>query len=67
MFSGWVCVTLASNMSAYNPASYHNAFVGPHENTAIQAGLLHDGFAAEVEQISTVLLETAEYSNGCMS
>lgn len=65
MFRGWVCVTLASNMGAYNPASHHNASVGQHDTTAIQAGLPRDGFAAEVEQISTALLETAEYSNGC--
>ena len=64
MFSGWGVRTLASDMGAYNPASYHNGSVWPHDNAIIQAGLLRYGFVAEAQQISTALLEAAEYSNG---
>ncbi|MDQ0674692.1 glycogen debranching enzyme [Pseudarthrobacter siccitolerans] len=64
MFSGWGVRTLASNMGAYNPASYHNGSVWPHDNAIIQAGLLRYGFIAEAQRISTALFEAAEYSEG---
>ncbi|MDQ0680491.1 glycogen debranching enzyme [Arthrobacter pascens] len=64
MFSGWGVRTLASDMGAYNPASYHNGSVWPHDNAIIQAGLLRYGFVAEAQRITTALLEAAEYSGG---
>lgn len=64
MFSGWGVRTLASDMGAYNPVSYHNGSVWPHDNAIIAAGLLRYGFAAEAQRISTALLEAAEYSGG---
>jgi glycogen debranching enzyme len=64
MFSGWGVRTLASDMGAYNPASYHNGSVWPHDNAIIEAGLLRYGFVAEAQRISTALLEAAEYSGG---
>ncbi|MDQ0635804.1 glycogen debranching enzyme [Arthrobacter pascens] len=64
MFSGWGVRTLASDMGAYNPASYHNGSVWPHDNAIIQAGLLRYGFVAEAQRISTALLEAAEFSGG---
>ncbi|MCO4252153.1 amylo-alpha-1,6-glucosidase [Pseudarthrobacter raffinosi] len=64
MFSGWGVRTLASDMRAYNPASYHNGSVWPHDNAIIATGLLRYGFVAEAQRISTALLEAAEYSKG---
>ncbi|MFJ5695557.1 glycogen debranching N-terminal domain-containing protein [Arthrobacter sp. NPDC093125] len=64
MFSGWGVRTLASDMGAYNPVSYHNGSVWPHDNALIVAGLLRYGFIAEAQRISTALLEAAEYSDG---
>jgi glycogen debranching enzyme len=64
MFSGWGVRTLASDMGAYNPASYHNGSVWPHDNAIIAAGLLRYGFVAEAQRIATALLEAAEYSDG---
>jgi glycogen debranching enzyme len=64
MFSGWGVRTLASNMGSYNPASYHNGSVWPHDNAIIQAGLLRYGFVAEAQRIATALLDAAEYSEG---
>ncbi|WP_427005517.1 glycogen debranching N-terminal domain-containing protein [Pseudarthrobacter sp. H2] len=64
MFSGWGVRTLASDMGAYNPASYHNGSVWPHDNAIIAAGLLRYGFVAEAQRIATALLEAAEYSGG---
>ncbi|WP_104176255.1 glycogen debranching N-terminal domain-containing protein [Arthrobacter sp. Y81] len=64
MFSGWGVRTLASDMGAYNPVSYHNGSVWPHDNALIATGLLRYGFVAEAQRISTALLEAAEHSNG---
>ncbi|WP_262107508.1 glycogen debranching N-terminal domain-containing protein [Arthrobacter sp. Marseille-P9274] len=64
MFSGWGVRTLASDMGAYNPASYHNGSVWPHDNAIIAAGLLRYGFVEQAQRISTALLEAAEYTEG---
>lgn len=64
MFSGWGIRTLASDMDAYNPASYHNGSVWPHDNAIIQVGLMRYGFVEEAQRVSTALLEAAEFSEG---
>jgi glycogen debranching enzyme len=64
MFSGWGVRTLASDMGAYNPASYHNGSVWPHDNAIVAAGLLRYGFVAEAQRIATGMLDAAEYSDG---
>jgi glycogen debranching enzyme len=64
MFSGWGVRTLGANMGAYNPTSYHNGSVWPHDNAIIVAGLLRYGFVGEAQRIATALLEAAEYSGG---
>ena len=35
MFTGWGVRTLATTMAAYNPMSYHNGSVWPHDNALI--------------------------------
>ncbi|BCW44908.1 hypothetical protein StoSoilB5_20920 [Arthrobacter sp. StoSoilB5] len=64
MFSGWGVRTLASDIGAYNPASYHNGSVWPHDNAIIAAGLMRYGFVAEAQRIATALFEAAEYTEG---
>ncbi|TAP42828.1 glycogen debranching N-terminal domain-containing protein [Arthrobacter sp. S39] len=64
MFSGWGVRTLADDMDAYNPVSYHNGSVWPHDNAIIQVGLMRYGFVEEAQRISTALLEAAEFSDG---
>ncbi|AOY72948.1 amylo-alpha-1,6-glucosidase [Arthrobacter sp. TES] len=64
MFSGWGVRTLATDMAAYNPASYHNGSVWPHDNAIIMSGLLRYGYIEEAQRIGTALLEAAEYSDG---
>lgn len=64
MFSGWGVRTLASNMGAYNPASYHNGSVWPHDNAIVAAGLLRYGFVAEAQRIATGMMDAAEFSDG---
>jgi len=44
MFSGWGIRTVASVESRYNPMSYHNGSVWPHDNGIITAGFARYGF-----------------------
>ncbi|MFP3462761.1 glycogen debranching N-terminal domain-containing protein [Arthrobacter globiformis] len=64
MFSGWGIRTLGSDMGAYNPASYHNGSVWPHDNAIIAAGLLRYGFVDEAQKIASALLDAAEFTGG---
>ncbi|MET9068115.1 amylo-alpha-1,6-glucosidase [Streptosporangium sandarakinum] len=60
MFTGYGVRTLASDMGAYNPMSYHNGSVWPHDNSIIVAGLVRYGFAEEARRIASGLMEAAE-------
>lgn len=51
MFCGWGIRTLASNEQRYNPISYHNGSVWPHDNSLIAAGLSRYGFFEAADQI----------------
>jgi glycogen debranching enzyme len=44
MFSGWGIRTVASTEARYNPMSYHNGSVWPHDNGMIVAGFSRYGF-----------------------
>ncbi|MFI8414641.1 glycogen debranching N-terminal domain-containing protein [Paeniglutamicibacter gangotriensis] len=60
MFSGWGVRTLSSAMGAYNPASYHNGSVWPHDNAIIAGGLMRYGFVDEAQRIAIALMQAAE-------
>ncbi|RJL25115.1 glycogen debranching N-terminal domain-containing protein [Bailinhaonella thermotolerans] len=64
MFSGYGVRTLASGMGAYNPMSYHNGSVWPHDNAIIVAGLIRYGFAEEAQRVTLGLLDAAEAFGG---
>jgi glycogen debranching enzyme len=64
MFTGWGVRTLASTMGAYNPASYHNGSVWPHDNALAAAGLMRYGFVNEAQKIAYGLLEAAGHFDG---
>ena len=59
MFTGWGVRTLASDMGAYNPASYHNGSVWPHDNAIVAAGLMRYGFVEGANRIVLGLFEAA--------
>jgi glycogen debranching enzyme len=63
MFSGWGVRTLATDMGGYNPVSYHNGSVWPHDNALIVAGLMRYGFVKEAQRLSSALMEAAEYTD----
>jgi glycogen debranching enzyme len=45
MFSGWGVRTLGSGQARYNPMSYHNGSIWPHDNAMLCAGLARYGHA----------------------
>ncbi|WP_084960164.1 glycogen debranching N-terminal domain-containing protein [Thermoactinospora rubra] len=64
MFTGYGVRTLASTMGAYNPMSYHNGSVWPHDNALIAAGLMRYGFVEEAQRIALGLLDAARAFGG---
>jgi glycogen debranching enzyme len=64
MFSGWGVRTLASDMAAYNPVSYHNGSVWPHDNAICAAGLVRYGFVEEAHLIINGILDAAAATGG---
>ncbi|WP_248958097.1 amylo-alpha-1,6-glucosidase [Sphaerisporangium perillae] len=64
MFSGYGVRTLASTMGAYNPMSYHNGSVWPHDNALVAAGLMRYGFVEEAQRIAEGLLDAAHECAG---
>jgi glycogen debranching enzyme len=59
MFCGWGIRTLSSSSPAYNPMSYHNGSVWPHDNAIAAAGFKRYGFDAAAEQIAGALFDAA--------
>lgn len=59
MSSGWGIRTLSSAMPSYNPMSYHNGSVWPHDNSLAIAGLYRYGLRREAESITEGLLRAA--------
>jgi glycogen debranching enzyme len=64
MFTGWGVRTLAGTMGAYDPVSYHNGSVWPHDNALIVAGLMRYGFVEEAQRIAEALFDAAEAFEG---
>ena len=59
MFSGWGLRTMSKSSINYNPMSYHNGSVWPHDNAIIIRGLKKYGFNKEAEKVATGLFEAA--------
>ena len=43
-FAGWGIRTVAAGEARYNPMSYHNGSIWPHDNALVAAGLARYGF-----------------------
>jgi glycogen debranching enzyme len=61
MWSGWGIRTLSSDNPAYNPFSYQNGSVWPHDNGMIAMGFKRYGFAKEAAMIARDISEAASY------
>jgi glycogen debranching enzyme len=64
LFTGWGIRTLAASMRAYNPLSYHNGSVWPHDTALAVHGLAKYGYAAEAGRIGRALLDAAATMGG---
>jgi glycogen debranching enzyme len=58
-FSGWGVRTLASGEVRYNPMSYHNGSVWPHDNALIASGLARYGHTEQALKIMEGLFQTS--------
>ena len=61
MWSGWGIRTLSSDHPAYNPYSYQNGSVWPHDNSMIAMGFKRYGFHAEAARIARDVSEAASF------
>jgi len=57
MFSGWGIRTLSTGASSYNPLSYHNGSVWPHDNGIICDGLRKLGRSGDVITVLTAMYD----------
>ena len=60
-FSGWGIRTVAREERRYNPMSYHNGSVWPHDNSLIAAGFARYGHKSAVDRVFKGLFEAASY------
>jgi glycogen debranching enzyme len=61
MFSGWGIRTVASSERRYNPMSYHDGSVWPHDNALIALGFARYGLAAEAARVFQGLFDASAY------
>ena len=60
-FCGWGIRTVASTEARYNPMSYHNGSVWPHDNALIAAGFARYGFRREAAKVFESLFSASTY------
>jgi len=63
MFSGWGIRTMSKSAAAYNPMSYHNGSVWPHDNALIAAGLKRYGYVRATNRVATALFDAAIHAD----
>ncbi|MGC3996172.1 MAG: glycogen debranching N-terminal domain-containing protein [Anaeromyxobacter sp.] len=61
LWSGWGIRTLASGQPAYNPLSYHDGTVWPHDNALCAMGLATYGMTREAAQVLGGLWDAAQH------
>ena len=60
-FSGWGIRTVAQGEARYNPMSYHNGSIWPHDNALIALGFARYGLKRAVTQTFKGLFDAATY------
>ncbi|MBV8835830.1 MAG: hypothetical protein JO000_04780, partial [Alphaproteobacteria bacterium] len=61
-FSGWGIRTVARGEARYNPMSYHNGSIWPHDNALIALGFARYGLNRAVSQVAKGLLRPDFFS-----
>jgi len=65
LFTGWGVRCLAKSNPSYNPLTYHNGTVWPHDTSIAAEGMRRYGFRQEASDLAWALMEAAtrfEYS-----
>jgi hypothetical protein len=66
-FSGWGVRTVAVREARYNPMSYHNGSVWPHDNAMIATGLARYGDSHAIARIFQGMFEATWTCGACRS
>jgi glycogen debranching enzyme len=61
MFTGWGVRTLAAGMNRFNPVSYHNGTIWPHDNALCAAGLMRYGLIEQAHRVMEGIVASAAY------
>jgi glycogen debranching enzyme len=64
MWSGWGIRTLAADQRAYNPLSYHDGTVWPHDNAICAMGLAWAGATREAGEVFTGMWRAGQHFRG---
>lgn len=59
MFSGWGIRTISTKEKKYNPMSYHNGSIWPHDNALIAYGMQRYGVKEGVNRIFNSMMDTS--------
>jgi glycogen debranching enzyme len=60
-FSGWGLRTVAAGEARYNPISYHNGSVWPHDNAMVAIGLARYGQQAAAARILAAMFDASRH------
>ncbi|MBA2693706.1 MAG: amylo-alpha-1,6-glucosidase [Rubrobacter sp.] len=61
LFSGWGVCTMAEGEGGYDPLSYHNGSVWPHDNAIIAEGMRKYGLHEEARRVADAIFEAAPH------
>jgi glycogen debranching enzyme len=61
MFSRWGIRTLAAGYARYNPVSYHNGSIWPHDNALCATGLMRYGLFDAAHQVMQGVVDAGAY------
>jgi glycogen debranching enzyme len=59
MECGWGIRTVSSTHPSFNPMSYHNGSVWPHDNAFIAAGMMARGYTADALRILNAIMDAS--------
>ena len=62
-FSGWGIRTIAQGEPRYNPMSYHNGSVWPHDNALIALGFARYGLKQQAARAFEAMFDAAKYQD----
>lgn len=65
LFSEYGIRTMSSLEKAYDPLSYHNGSIWPHDNSLIALGLARYGYKEEAEKLAKSIFEAGKHMESC--